>query len=170
VFYEQTGALRDFIQGHLMELLLLTICDLDENILQARANAVKSLSLIDAIRGQYIGYKEEAANINSCVETYANVSLHSNMNNLKNVKIKLISGKSLASKETSIKICLNNNSTIKITITPLMPFPNNYVSKIEYFDGYKGVFYSAINSNKIPFATNVEILTSWAIFNSTLNE
>jgi glucose-6-phosphate 1-dehydrogenase len=30
------------------------------------------------------------------------------------------------------------------------------------------VFYCAINSDKIPFSTNVEILTSWMIFNSTL--
>jgi glucose-6-phosphate 1-dehydrogenase len=160
IFYEQTGALCDFIQGHLMELLLLTICDLDGDILKARADAIKNLSLIRAIRGQYDGYKEEVANHTSNVETYASVELNSNVYSLKNIRIKLTTGKALSHKESSIKIYFNDGSYTKIMITPAMPMPNDFISKKECFDGYKGVFYCAINSNKIPFSTNVEILTS----------
>jgi glucose-6-phosphate 1-dehydrogenase len=143
-----------------MELLLLTICDLDDDILQARANAIKSLTLDNATRGQYAGYREEVGNNNSCIETYASVELRSNSGNLKNIKIKLATGKALANKESSINVYFNDGSCKKIMITPAMPMPDDFISKKEYFDGYKGVFYCAINSDKIPFSTNVEILTS----------
>jgi glucose-6-phosphate 1-dehydrogenase len=143
-----------------MELLLLTICDLDENILQARAKAIKSLTLDEAVRGQYIGYKEEVSNNNSCVETYASVELNSNIKELQNIKLKLTTGKALSHKESSIKVYFNDDTSTKIMITPVMPMPNSFTSKKECFDGYKGVFHSAINSNKIPFSTNIEILTS----------
>jgi glucose-6-phosphate 1-dehydrogenase len=79
VFYDQTGALRDFIQGHLFELLLLTICDIDGNTIENRINVAKSLNLVEnkAIRGQYIGYEQEVGH-SSNIETYASVLLNFN--------------------------------------------------------------------------------------------
>jgi glucose-6-phosphate 1-dehydrogenase len=84
VFYEQTGALCDFIQGHLFELLLLTIIDIDKkDLFEARSICAQSLeinNINNCVRGQYLGYKEEVNNTMSYVETYAKVILSSNMN------------------------------------------------------------------------------------------
>jgi glucose-6-phosphate 1-dehydrogenase len=84
IFYEQTGALRDFIQGHLMQLLILTLCDAKDkdinHILQQRSECVNELSLLNddsCTNAQYEGYKEEVNNEKSNVETYAKVVLNS---------------------------------------------------------------------------------------------
>jgi glucose-6-phosphate 1-dehydrogenase len=177
VFYEQTGALRDFIQGHLMELLLLTIMEnnsLNEaDIIRNRIKAINSLTISnigDCIRGQYDGYKCEVNNNSSSVETFANISLVSNLKEFSITKINLITGKSMDKKETSINIYFKHGSMMKIMVTPFEPLPNKITinSKIfnlknditQYLDGYKCVFYAAINSNKLPFVTNNEIITS----------
>jgi glucose-6-phosphate 1-dehydrogenase len=82
-FYEQTGLLRDFIQSHLMETLILTIAKNDSieerNKVIDSILPIKDLSLVK--RSQYIGYKYEVNNPNSNVETFCEVVLKSNDNN-----------------------------------------------------------------------------------------
>jgi glucose-6-phosphate 1-dehydrogenase len=86
-FYEQTGALRDFIQSHLMIILNQIICrpQSKNDILLARKNAINNINIVtdfnNAYRAQYLGYKEETKNENSLVETFVKVSLTSNEEN-----------------------------------------------------------------------------------------
>jgi glucose-6-phosphate 1-dehydrogenase len=172
VFYEQTGALRDFIQGHLIELLLLTICPITSNIVQSRIECIKQLKLNinESIRGQYIGYSDEVGSTTN-VETYASVVLKSNNAKWKNVDFNLKTGKALASKQSFIKVSFKNGSTIQFNISPsnlnqfeITLFNNDEIlpknNKQKYLDGYNAVFYAAINSNKTLFTSNNEILYS----------
>src|SRR5690606_10353371 len=69
-FYEQTGALRDVVQGHLMQLLALTLMDIPDDfdwqqLPDLRLKAIEQLEPADpnkAFRAQYEGYQEEACN------------------------------------------------------------------------------------------------------------
>ena len=116
-FYEQTGALRDLIQSHLLQLLALTLMDIPEEehldeVPSLRHKALKQLSisstggslLSHVKRGQYKGYREEVNNKDSMVETFASIDLESSDEKWKGVKINLTTGKALKDKTTFIKI------------------------------------------------------------------
>lgn len=111
-FYEQVGALRDVLQGHLMQLLALIIMDtpskLDWNQIPAlRHQAVSRLLPADptlAVRAQYEGYADEVDNPKSQVETFVSVDLFSDSGVWENVPLRLITGKALDTKNTEIKL------------------------------------------------------------------
>lgn len=82
-FYEQQGALRDFIQNHLLQLLAIVAMDkpaaLDsDHIHAAKLQLLQAVNPITAAqvasqarRGQYEGYRQEVNNPQSFVETFA---------------------------------------------------------------------------------------------------
>ena len=102
-FYEQTGALRDMIQSHLMQLLALTLMDVPEDITStsihnAKLGFLNTLNLADpgsALRGQYEGYKSEVDNPSSSVETYVKTELSSNSMTWRGVQLILEHGKAM---------------------------------------------------------------------------
>lgn len=111
-FYEQTGALRDIVQGHLMQLLALTIMDIPANfnwdaLPEMRLRALQTIQPArpeDAYRAQYTGYRAEVANPESQVETFVSVKLHSIAPQWKNVPMYLLTGKALSQKATEVRI------------------------------------------------------------------
>jgi glucose-6-phosphate 1-dehydrogenase len=115
-FYEQTGALRDLIQSHLLQLLALTLMDLPkegefDQVPNLRNEALKYLRIpiekslvLHAKRGQYKGYREEVGNNESMVETFASIDLESRDPKWEGVKIRLATGKALKEKYTEVKI------------------------------------------------------------------
>lgn len=111
-FYEQTGALRDVLQGHLMQLLSLTIMDIPQEIHwdgmpEKRLQAIQQLQPADpakAKRGQYRGYRSEVGNDDSTTETFVSVTLQSDDPRWQNVPMTLATGKSLAEKRTEVRV------------------------------------------------------------------
>jgi glucose-6-phosphate 1-dehydrogenase len=116
-FYEQTGALRDLVQGHLFQLLALVLMDIpaDNHLVDVphlRYEALKDLyipstnsSLLPHVkRGQYKDYREEVNNKDSMTETFASIDLESKNPKWEGVNINLTTGKALKSKFTEIKI------------------------------------------------------------------
>ena len=111
-FYEKTGALRDLIQSHLLQLLCITLMDTPEkldsqNIHKAKQDFLEKLQPADpnkAVRAQYDSYKKEVNNPDSFVETYAKVELHHSSERWQNTKITLETGKGLKEKITEIII------------------------------------------------------------------
>ena len=84
LFYEQTGTLRDMIQGHLMQLLMLTICQVNESfkwndLLKAKIDCLSKIkpNFNKTLRKQYCGYRQEVNNPTSVVETFVKLSLQS---------------------------------------------------------------------------------------------
>jgi len=111
-FYEQTGALRDVVQGHLMQLLAVTLMDIPrdfdwENVMGLRLDALNELRPADpvqAVRGQYIGYCDEVKNPDTTVETFASITLESTSDKWQGVPIILSSGKSMDRKVTEVRV------------------------------------------------------------------
>ena len=117
-FYEQTGALRDVAQGHLMQLLALTLMDTPndfdwDKLPELRLSALNQLQPVDprkVIRAQYEGYKDEVGNPGSMVETFVSLELVSSQSRWVGVPIKITTGKALADRTTEIRIHLKKTN------------------------------------------------------------
>ncbi len=111
-FYEQTGALRDVVQGHLMQLLSLAIMDLPDEIKwdempDGRLQAIRQVEPAQpelSMRGQYIGYRDEVQNPESSVETFVRLELRSTDQKWQGVPMILVTGKALAEKQTEVRV------------------------------------------------------------------
>jgi glucose-6-phosphate 1-dehydrogenase len=125
-FYEGQGALRDFIQNHLLQLLAVATMDQPAE-LQADAIHASKLNLLQAIRpitsedltnkdsavearrGQYIGYRDEVGNAESLVETFASITTYIDTPRWQDVPITISTGKALANKQTSVIFTFDSN-------------------------------------------------------------
>ncbi|HXH04876.1 MAG TPA: glucose-6-phosphate dehydrogenase [Candidatus Nitrosotenuis sp.] len=112
--YEQTGALRDLVQSHLMQLAALTLMELPQvgqwqDIPAKRLKALRTVQppkdlSTDVTRAQYEGYRSEVNNEQSTVETFASLTLESTAPQWQGVPITLTTGKALKDKFTEIRI------------------------------------------------------------------
>ena len=109
-FYEQTGALRDVVQSHLLQLAALSLMKTPdvyhfEAVPHLRLEALKHLHAdVPAVRGQYQNYRDEVHNPESEVETFASITLRSTDPTWQNVPIHISTGKALDKKATEIHI------------------------------------------------------------------
>ncbi|MHB8710289.1 MAG: glucose-6-phosphate dehydrogenase [Minisyncoccota bacterium] len=133
-FYEQTGALRDIVQSHLLQLAALTLMTLPgegewQRIPEARLTLLRSLEVApDRVRrGQYEGYRDEVKNSSSTVETFASLTLFSSDSRWKDVPITLTTGKALAEKKTEIVITYRRNGASEANRLTLRLQPNEGV-------------------------------------------
>jgi glucose-6-phosphate 1-dehydrogenase len=116
-FYEQTGALRDLIQSHLLQLLAITTMARparleSTEIHETKLQLLASIQPIapdhvahDAVRGQYEGYRDEVQNPDSVTETFARLKLWIDNEQWTGVPITLQTGKALNEKLTEISVC-----------------------------------------------------------------
>ncbi len=136
-FYESTGALRDIVQSHLLQLSALTlmepcsdIFDFDE-IPRRRLAALKALEPVPSdkcservVRAQYEGYVKEVANPGSQVETFVAITLYSKDPRWENVPVHLITGKNLDKKLTEIRVSFKKTSNQASNMLVLRIQPN----------------------------------------------
>jgi glucose-6-phosphate 1-dehydrogenase len=129
-FYEEVGALRDFVQSHLLQLLAVTTMDLPVNtrseaVHETRLKLLESIAPIgklnvasSSIRGQYEGYREEVQNPDSCTETFALVRLVIDNPRWRSTSFTLQTGKALSEKRTDIVATFNDGSKLAFHIQP----------------------------------------------------
>jgi glucose-6-phosphate 1-dehydrogenase len=114
-FYEQTGAMRDFVQSHLLQLVSLVLMDVppdstSSELIYSRLVAQSSLQIaskngsLQATRAQYEGYKDEAQSPISNIETFVHLELASSLENWQNVPIYITTGKAMHDKITEVVI------------------------------------------------------------------
>ncbi len=111
-FYEQTGALRDFVQGHLMQLLSLMLMDVPpqfdwDELPTLRLQALQHISSADprqAVRAQYEGYQHEVENTGSLTETFVSLHLASQDKKWQGIPLVLTTGKALNKKLTEVRV------------------------------------------------------------------
>ncbi|HVV66520.1 MAG TPA: glucose-6-phosphate dehydrogenase [Candidatus Saccharimonadales bacterium] len=120
-FYEPLGALRDFIQSHLLQLLAIITMDrpavLDSQNIHASKQAVlRQVRAVaadqineDTVRGQYENYRQEVNNPDSHTETFAGIRLSIDSERWQNVPMILWTGKQLAEKKTEVTICFKGH-------------------------------------------------------------
>ncbi len=111
-FYEQTGALRDIIQSHLMQLLALVMMEKPVE-LTSKAIHHKKLQILQtvlpadpqtAVRGQYSGYQNTVNNPQSVTETFARLHLKIDNDQWQDTAVTLETGKGLNEKSAYIKV------------------------------------------------------------------
>ncbi len=119
-FYEQTGALRDFIQSHLIQLLALVVMEEPDSFESHDIHAAKLRLLEDiktistdevsaiALRGQYDSYRHEVGNKDSLTETFARLTLHVHNAQWRDIPMVLETGKGLRDKTSKILVTFKN--------------------------------------------------------------
>lgn len=129
-YYEQSGALRDMVQNHVLQIVSLLFMEEpvsfdSEEITKSKVEALKELKRITPenisdyyVRGQYtystdfpdvLDYlSENEVNKDSVVETYIAGQIESNHPNWKDVPLYIRTGKRLKEKATRIDIVFKN--------------------------------------------------------------
>ncbi len=115
-YYNESGALKDMVQSHLLQLAALVIGEpatwSAEAIHRAKLKVLSSLNPVSGekqLLGQYQSYASEAGSHHlsgSTVETYARIILQSSLPSWNGVPIILRTGKNLPEKKTEIRIKL----------------------------------------------------------------
>ncbi|HUS26614.1 MAG TPA: glucose-6-phosphate dehydrogenase [Nevskiaceae bacterium] len=136
-FYEQAGALRDFVQSHLLQLAALTLMDLPASsnwqaVPKQRLRALQQLSAPadirgQVVRGQYQGYRKEVGNTHSTVETFVSLTLQSRDPRWAGVPITITTGKALDRKATEIRINYKQEEHFEANVLILRIQPNEGV-------------------------------------------
>lgn len=123
-FYEQTGALRDVMQSHVLQLAALTLMEPSmvgaSDIPMKRLAALRQLHIPadkpitdSVLRGQYDGYRQEVENDDSTVETYVRLDLASMDPRWEGVPIRLTTGKALSARKTAITVTYRSDSGLE---------------------------------------------------------
>lgn len=157
-FYEQTGALKDFVQSHLIEMLAVVLAGSFETA--RREVALKNLEIVCDIRkrecvkrGQYEGYREEVNNPNSTTETFVSINMVSNEPAWRGVSIVLSTGKAFYEKLTQIKIKYKDDS--------------EKIFNIEHEpEAYERVIRATISGDHNLFISSDEIIETWRILDA----
>ncbi|HWT40416.1 MAG TPA: hypothetical protein VN081_04080 [Dongiaceae bacterium] len=162
-FYEQTGALRDFVQGHLMQLLSLVLMQnphptgLPEQRLRA-LQQLKPINPDEATRAQYEGYQEEVKNPGSQTETFVAFMTESNDPAWAGVPIRLVTGKALAEKRSYVAVEYTDGTEDIFDEAHLVARDNR-----QHLDAYERVLIEAIAGRKDIFTSSPEVIRSWEI-------
>jgi glucose-6-phosphate 1-dehydrogenase len=143
-YYDQSGAVRDIIQNHMLQLLALITMEPPttfdpEYVRRAKRAALRAMSPIDptfAVRGQYEGYLDEQAVANdSRRETYAAVRVAIDNWRWDGVPIFLRTGKALARRATEVVIKLRDAPMLRIAGRRQRGIPTLIVIRIQPDEG-----------------------------------
>jgi glucose-6-phosphate 1-dehydrogenase len=120
-FYDQTGAIRDVVQNHLLQLLTNVAMEpppgLDVEMLRdEKAKVLKAIAppaRCDVVRGQFRGYRDEAGvRPDSTVETFVAMRLSINSWRWKDVPFYIRAGKRLPITATEVVVTLRQPPAI----------------------------------------------------------
>lgn len=159
-FYEQTGALRDFVQGHLMQLLSLVLIrePVHGNLPAERLDVLRQIQSADparSVRAQYEGYADEAGNPGSHVETFVSLELESADPAWQGVPLRVVTGKALNEKRSYVEVRYKDGT--------VDTFEEGSIQGPDQLDAYARVLVEAITGSKEIFTTSDEVLESWRI-------
>ena len=130
-FYDETGALRDVVQNHLLQVLTNIAMEpppgLDAELLRDEKakvlKGIRPLSPRDVVRGQFRGYRAEpGVRATSPVETFVAVKLEINSWRWKGVPFYVRAGKCLPATVTEVLVKLRQPPAVFSALPP----PANY--------------------------------------------
>jgi len=143
-YYDQTGAVRDVIQNHVLQLLALVTMEPPttfdaEYVRRAKRAALRAMSPLNpssAVRGQYVGYlDEEAVADDSRRETYAAARLSIENWRWDGVPIFVRTGKALKRRVTEVVIKLRDAPHLRIGGNRQRGIPSLIVIRIQPDEG-----------------------------------
>jgi len=171
-FYDPVGALRDFVQSHLVQILGMVVMARPTSLDSDHLHAVKEAGLeqitpvpadeVDnrALRGQYVGYRQEVGNPESITETFAAVTVYSQDGRWQGTPITMVTGKALNERVTRIAAKLKQ---------PLASGETEIAWSSQGGNTYERVLLDAIKGDRTLFASSQEILASWQILQPVLD-
>ncbi|MBS3735954.1 MAG: glucose-6-phosphate dehydrogenase [Candidatus Bipolaricaulota bacterium] len=115
-FYDRYGAVKDFFQSHLLQLLSLVGMSTPEKldakcIRDEKVRVLQGVSIMDTMTGQYEGYRdEEGVDEDSTTETLAAVKASLDGPRWQGVPFYILTGKNLAKKYSQIYIQFDKNN------------------------------------------------------------
>ena len=161
-FYEQTGALRDFVQGHLFQLLSLVLMQnpQPQDLPGQRLKALQALTPVDpekATRAQYETYQSEVENPGSQTETFVAFMIDSDDPAWTGVPIRLLTGKGMHEKRSYVSIEYKDGTSDVFDEMQL-------ASRNErHLDAYERVLIEAIQGRQAMFTSGEEVIRSWEL-------
>lgn len=211
-FYEQVGAMRDLIQSHLLHVMSVIMMERPHDIASSddihagRQHVLDTIEPVPAdkiaeraVRGQYDGYRREADNPTSSVETFAALKLYSRDPNWQDVPIYIRTGKALAAKRTCVMVEFkpknadhDHTNQLVFYIQPdesivvqlwvkkpgydktlqVAPMQFSYQQTFDshgHPDAYERVLVDAIRGDNTLFATSDEVMSAWRILQPVLD-
>ncbi len=146
--YDQSGALRDFVQNHLLQLLTMVTMEEPKNFnresIRERKieilNSLKKMSeeevIKNTVRGQYEGYtNEEKVDAKSQTETFAALKLFIENERWRGVPFYLRTGKKMVGKVTSIIFFFKETRHEIFKNFWQQPLPNHITIQIDPTEG-----------------------------------
>lgn len=178
-FYEQTGALRDIVQGHLMQLLALTLMDTPDDmewddVPDLRFKALEQISLANpdkAIRGQYQSYRNEVDNHQSTTETFMSIELASSSPRWQHVPLILTTGKCLEDKLTEVRVYFkkSHDTQANCLIFKIQPHEGVEIELYIKKPGYDRAFETKVLSFEYPADTMLPDAYEQVLVDATLS-
>ncbi len=182
LFYEQTGALRDMVQSHLLELCSVILLGMNDITASRRARQLEQLSVMKdngvlrVMKGQYVGYTDDVDNKDSLTETFVELSLESKDPHWVGVPIIITTGKKMDKKATTITVTFkkehvygSNNITIQLDpCFAIDQLPSSQFHAMPKSDAYEAVLRAAILGDRNLFISDRELLASWKVLEPIL--
>lgn len=182
-FYEQTGALKDVGQNHLLAIASLLTCSLDfkttEEFSQKRLEALKNIpeaNSSSAIRSQYKEYRSTAnVNPSSRIETYFKLVIENNGPIFKSLPITVEGGKGLPKTKKVIEVEFNDAKlTFDYAKDNVISLKKNSEDSshilydgadivVQYTAEYSTMILECIKGDKTYFPSAEEIFEMWRI-------
>lgn len=136
-FYDETGALRDVVQNHLLQLLTMIAMEppvaLDtQSLRDEKAKVLRAMPALDpdaVVLGQYTGYRDEdGVDADSDTETFMALRTEIDSWRWAGVPVHIQAGKNLATTETEIRVEFNRPPRLLFTAPDSAPpAPNSLV-------------------------------------------
>lgn len=185
--YDKVGAIRDIIQNHVLQIIVLVLARKDFK--KERADIIRKLKVSDLLIAQYKNYNKEIGK-RSKTETYAAVKFKTT-SQFFNFPIYVRTGKKCGRKLTQINIIFKGNPanvlSIKIypdegfsfllyvmppTFTDIKPITLNFCYPCEFgqefgFD-FEYLLYSLMVNDKTWFVNFDDILASWNVIDKAI--
>lgn len=178
-FYENTGAIGDCFQNHLLEMLSLVLLDLPSlrtmPISDSRLDVLNKLKIKNILLGQYIGYRKEVNNESSQTETFIKAQLFSEDPMWSGVPMILETGKALNQKFTKISINFKKHKEFEGGVLVFDIYPNSKImwngkevivpntENTVMLDSYEFVFYAMLRNMSEIFVSLDESIACWKI-------
>ncbi len=159
-FYDATGALRDLIQSHLLEVLATLI----SRPYGTRGEALKMLTadVSTARRGQYKSYRDEVKRMESVTETFAEATFYSTDKNWEYIPFTLITGKAIDKKLFQINLLFEDGA---ITFEQHIDAQN-----ISTIMDHEKILSDAFVGDRKLFLGNEEILATWKLIDPIIKK
>jgi len=142
-YYDQTGALKDVGQNHLLQMIALATMDAPktyktEDIMEKRVEAIESLvpDPDSLVLGQYAGYQtEKDVSPLSVKDTYFAFKTHLTDTRFANIPIYVRGGKQLSRTATEISIVFKNSAERVLSHLPGGANPNVLIYRLQPNEG-----------------------------------